>query len=68
MGKKLNEIKAQMLAFDLINRSRYWLFVLPKNLGGPLLEPADWTKLMDEALRNFLAEAAIILTSSVRER
>jgi len=68
MGKKLKEIKAQMLALDLINRSRCWLFVLPKYLGGPLLAPADWTKLIDEALRNFPTGAAIILTLNVRAR
>ena len=45
MGKLRNltadEIVAQMFALDLINQSRYWVLVLPRNLGGPRAFPAD---------------------------
>lgn len=40
MGKKLKEASAQMLALDLIKKSRYWVLVFPKYLGGPRFAPA----------------------------
>jgi len=40
MGKKLKEASAQMLALDLIKKSRYWVLVFPKYLGGPRFTPA----------------------------
>ena len=61
MGKKLNEINAQILAFDLIKISRYWLLVFPRYLGGPLLRPAEGTIDKDEDFRRVLTEFTIIV-------
>ena len=65
MGKKLKEIKAQILALDLINQSRYWALVLPRNRGGPRFLPATWVNVRLVGLRRFLVTAPIILTTSV---
>lgn len=63
MGKKLKEIRAQTLAFDLIKKSRYWVLVFPKYLGGPRFAPAVWKIETDEDLRRFLLKFTNILRS-----
>ena len=43
MGKNEKLIVAQMVALLRMRMSRYWDFVRPRNLGGPLLNPAVCT-------------------------